>query len=82
MQQDLVLALIELPAPHPVVVTFDPGLTFTTNAGIGARGDQGSSGFLGMVDELSIYSRDLTADEIQAIFNAGPAGKCPPGLKP
>ena len=57
--------------------SYDPGFTFTTNAGIGARGDQALSGFLGMVDELAVYSRDLTADEIQAIFNAGPAGKCP-----
>jgi len=58
---------------------YDPGFTFTTNAGIGARGDQDRSGFLGMVDELAVYDRDLTADEIQAIFNAGSAGKCQPG---
>jgi hypothetical protein len=32
--------------------------------------------FNGMVDEPSIYSRALSASEIQAIYNAGSAGKC------
>ena len=31
----------------------------------------------GRVDELSIYNRALTAAEIQAVYNAGSAGKCP-----
>ncbi len=30
-----------------------------------------------LVDELSIYNRALSAAEIQAIYNAGSAGKCP-----
>ncbi len=32
--------------------------------------------FKGEIDELSIYNRALSASEIQAIFNAGSAGKC------
>jgi hypothetical protein len=32
--------------------------------------------FDGFVDEATIYNRALTASEIQAIFNAGSAGKC------
>ena len=32
----------------------------------------------GRIDELSIYNRALTASEIQAIFNAGSAGKIKP----
>jgi hypothetical protein len=32
----------------------------------------------GMLDEISIYDRALTAGEIQAIFEAGSAGKCKP----
>jgi hypothetical protein len=32
--------------------------------------------FVGIIDELSIYTRVLTAAEIQAIFKAGAAGKC------
>jgi hypothetical protein len=30
----------------------------------------------GLIDEVQIYNRALSADEIQAIFNAGSAGKC------
>ncbi|GIU81022.1 MAG: hypothetical protein KatS3mg006_0086 [Pyrinomonadaceae bacterium] len=31
------------------------------------------------IDELEIFNRALTQQEIQAIYNAGPAGKCKPG---
>ncbi len=30
------------------------------------------------LDEVELFSRALTAQEVQAIYNAGPAGKCPP----
>jgi hypothetical protein len=30
----------------------------------------------GLVDEVEILNRALSASEIQAIFNAGSAGKC------
>lgn len=33
-------------------------------------------GFNGLIDELAVYARGLSAPEIQAIFTAGPAGKC------
>jgi hypothetical protein len=45
--------------------------------------------FRGLIDELSLYNRALSAAEIQAIYNVGGAGKClgapscaaiPPGL--
>jgi Concanavalin A-like lectin/glucanases superfamily len=32
--------------------------------------------FNGLIDEVSVYNRALSAAEIQAIFNAGSAGKC------
>ena len=32
--------------------------------------------FAGLIDEVSLYNRALSASEIQAIFNAGTAGKC------
>lgn len=57
---------------------YDPGFVFTTGAAIGS-GTVFLNGFLGIVDEVAIYDRALTADEIQPIFNAGSAGKCPPG---
>jgi len=34
--------------------------------------------FNGLVDEVSIYNRALTASEIYAIYAAGSGGKCPP----
>jgi len=36
------------------------------------------SQFLGLIDEPAIYNRALSASEIQAIYNAGPAGKINP----
>lgn len=38
--------------------------------------------FYGLVDEVSIYNRALTALEVQGIFNAGSAGKCAPSAVP
>ncbi len=34
--------------------------------------------FAGAIDEVSLYSRALGASEVQAIYSAGGAGKCPP----
>ena len=43
----------------------------------------GSKGYVnGRVDELSFYGRALSASEIQAAYNAGGTGKCPPGVAP
>jgi hypothetical protein len=33
----------------------------------------------GLMDELSLYNRALSSNEIAAIYNAGSEGKCPPG---
>jgi hypothetical protein len=43
---------------------------------IGGSGD--CPGFLGLIDEAEIFSRALTQPEIQAIVDAGSAGKCKP----
>ena len=41
------------------------------------------SAFDGLIDEVSIYNRALAREEVQAIVNAGAAGKClPPPLPP
>ena len=52
---------------------------FPDNAGvdlsIGRRSDSFRF-FRGKLDEVEIYNRALSAAEIQAIFNAGSAGKC------
>jgi subtilase family serine protease len=36
----------------------------------------------GLIDEVSIYNRALTASEIQLIYVAGSGGKCPPSPTP
>ena len=43
---------------------------------IGAAACCGGDSFGGLVDEVEVFNRALTATEVQAIFNAGSAGKC------
>src|ERR1035437_5420494 len=62
--------------------SFTPQTSFT-NILIGARTTFGSIAspsikFAGKLDEVSVYNRALSASEIQAIYNAGSAGKCAP----
>ena len=45
---------------------------------IGTTGEAYDAPLGGTVDEVSIYNRALTAAEIQSLYNAGSAGKCPP----
>ena len=56
---------------------YDTTYTFTSQAGIGGRGDNLANSFYGTIDELAVYNRSLTASEIQALHDAGGAGKCP-----
>ena len=50
------------------------GAANTAPLKIGAAG--GCATFSGLIDEVSIYNRSLSASEIQAIYEAGVAGKC------
>jgi len=45
---------------------------------IGQFGGDTSRSLQGLVDEVSVYNRALSAAEIQAIYGAGRAGKCKP----
>jgi Concanavalin A-like lectin/glucanases superfamily len=53
---------------------YDPGFLFDTNIAIGNVDLQNT--FIGIIDEIALYNHALTASEIQALFNAGSAGKC------
>ncbi|MBZ5555628.1 MAG: putative Ig domain-containing protein [Acidobacteriia bacterium] len=54
-------------------------MTFNNALRLGHDISNSSSGyFKGLLDEVSLYNRVLTADEILAIFNAGTNGKCKP----
>ncbi len=48
----------------------------------GRTGEFWVANFGGSMDEVSLYNRALTADEIQGLYNAGSAGKCPPLVAP
>jgi uncharacterized repeat protein (TIGR01451 family) len=50
------------------------GPTTTAPFVIGGSGD--CARFAGLIDEVEIYNRALSSSEIQAIYNAGSAGKC------
>ena len=52
------------------------GITNSQPLRMGTRAD-GYSYFNGLIDELSIYNRALSADEIDSIYLAGAKGKCP-----
>lgn len=53
----------------------------TAQVTIGTSSIQGEY-FNGIIDELSIYNRVLTASEIKGIYAAGSAGKCLPASRP
>ena len=66
--------------------SFTPQTSFT-NLLIGARTTFGSVAnppdrMAGEMDEMSLYNRALSASEIQAIYQAGSAGKCVSSLAP
>lgn len=44
-----------------------------SGTGVDGKGDV----LIGVIDEVDVYERALTDAEIQAIYNAGSAGKCP-----
>src|SRR6185369_6786324 len=47
------------------------------NLFIGRRASPGfEESFQGLIDEPSVYRRELAPAEVQSIFNAGSAGKC------
>jgi hypothetical protein len=50
-----------VPSSNPLEIGHDPSIP--------------NRGYLGLIDEVSIYNRALSLQEIQSIFQAGPAGK-------
>jgi hypothetical protein len=62
-----------------VVSTFSaPGWKIENTAPFLIGGSGSCAGFPGLIDEVSLYNRALSADEIQAIYAAGQAGQCLP----
>jgi hypothetical protein len=63
-----------LPVTGLIVPTSNPFLIGSETSGPWA--------FAGLVDEVSLYNRALSAAEIQSIYNASTAGKCQPTNPP
>jgi Concanavalin A-like lectin/glucanases superfamily/Immunoglobulin I-set domain/Immunoglobulin domain/Cohesin domain len=57
-------------------VTYTEVFSFETSVSIGALGSTQICPFYGAIDELAVYSRALSASEIQTIYTAGSGGKC------
>jgi hypothetical protein len=64
------------------VADYDPGFVFGGPFAVGTRGGDFVGSLLGLVDEVSVYNRALSAEEIQAIYSADGTGKCslPPAI--
>jgi len=67
---DGVSNMIAHPDPLPPINILSSG-----HLNIGQLVQYGAN-FIGLVDEVQIYNRPLSASEIQALFNAGSAGVC------
>jgi uncharacterized repeat protein (TIGR01451 family) len=58
-------------------------ISTTTNPfRIGYATNYGGGAFGGLIDEVEVFDRALTQPEIQAIYDAGGAGKCKPCVAP
>jgi hypothetical protein len=65
---------LEATAPYNLPLNYDTRPLF-----LGTSGESNFDGkFNGVLDEVSIYNRALSASEITAISNAGQSGKCKP----
>jgi len=53
-----------------------PSVQATTNLLFIGKNLGTGSCFHGMIDEVSIYNRALSASEIQSVYYAGSSGKC------
>jgi len=60
-----------LTAPHPLTIA-------ETRLFIGGDPQIADTKFNGLIDEVTLYDRELVASEIQGIFEKGGAGKCTP----
>ncbi len=60
-------------SPGPIATNTRPFFIGRTDSG-----SNDSAFFNGLIDEVGLYNRALSALEIQAIFSAGSTGKCKP----
>ena len=68
-------------AAYPITA-YGTAFSFSTPASIGAVGGSQLNSFYGLIDEMAIYNRALTAAEIQSIYGNGVGGKCAVAFPP
>jgi hypothetical protein len=49
---------------------YDPGFEFGTDAAVGARADTLDCAFFGVIDEVAVFNRELSGDEVKGIFDS------------
>jgi hypothetical protein len=57
---------------------FVPAIEGDLYLGYRPRGPLAGAAFAGLMDEVTIYNRALSKMEMDSIYQAGAAGKCPP----
>ena len=77
-----VLYINGVPRAQVTLGVFTPRTIGDLYFGVRPSQEGGPRRFVGLMDEVSLYNRALTAAEIQAIYNASSAGKCLTGTPP
>jgi hypothetical protein len=49
---------------------YNPGFEFDTDAAVGARADIQRWGFAGVIDEVAVFNRPLSADEVKRVYDS------------
>ena len=50
--------------------TYDGTFEFGTNAGVGAKVENMANSFIGVIDEVSVFNRGLSGDEVKGIYDS------------
>jgi hypothetical protein len=58
------------------VGSFSPLTSYDLNIGARPPGVSGGANFTGLIDEVTLYARALSTNELAAIYNIGNSGKC------
>jgi hypothetical protein len=51
-------------------LSYDGTFEFGTDAGVGAKVENMANSFIGVIDEVSVFNRGLSGDEIKGIYDS------------
>jgi hypothetical protein len=49
---------------------YDANFEFSTSLGVGARPDTFEASFLGLIDDVEVFNRPLTDDEVKGVYES------------